>query len=83
PLPLPHHAAIVERPPFTLASELTLFQRHRIDTLVTKQSGGPTEAKLAAARETGAEVIMVRRPSPPPGAVVPSIAHALDWLRHM
>lgn len=81
PLMLPRHATIVERPPFTLASELALFRRHRIDTLVTKQSGGPTDAKLAAAREAGAEVIMVRRPPPPPGAVAPSVAEALGWLR--
>jgi precorrin-6A/cobalt-precorrin-6A reductase len=81
PFPLPRHAVIVDRPPFTFASELTLFQRHRIDTLVTKQSGGPTEAKLAAAREAGAEVIMVRRPSPPPGMIAPSVAETLDWLR--
>ena len=81
PLPLPRHATLVERPPFTLASELALFRRHRIDTLVTKQSGGPLEAKLAAAREAGAEVIMVRRPPPPPGMVVPSVAEALGWLR--
>jgi precorrin-6A/cobalt-precorrin-6A reductase len=81
PLPLPRHATIVERPPFTLDSELALFRRHRIDTLVSKQSGGPTDAKLAAAREAGAEVIMVRRPPPPPGIVAPSVAEALGWLR--
>lgn len=81
PFPLTRYAVIVDRPPFTFASELTLFRRHRIDTLVTKQSGGPTDAKLAAAREAGAEVIMVRRPPPPPGRIVPSVAEALDWLR--
>jgi precorrin-6A/cobalt-precorrin-6A reductase len=81
PLSLPRHAVIVERPPFTLASELALFRRHRIDTLVTKQSGGPTDAKLAAAREAGAEVIMVRRPPPPAGMGASSVAEALGWLR--
>jgi precorrin-6A/cobalt-precorrin-6A reductase len=83
PLALPHHAVIVERPPFTVASEVALLRHHRIDTLVTKQSGGPTEAKLFAAREVGARVIMVRRPPPPPGALVPSVRQALDWLRAM
>jgi precorrin-6A/cobalt-precorrin-6A reductase len=81
PLPLPRHDVIVGRPPFTLDSELALFRRHRIDTLVTKQSGGPTDAKLAAAREAGAEVIMVRRPPPPAGMVASSVAEALGWLR--
>ena len=83
PLALPHHDVIVARPPFTLASELALLRRHRIDTLVTKQSGGPLEAKLAAARQVGAEVVMVRRPPPPPGAVVSSVQQALDWLRQL
>jgi precorrin-6A/cobalt-precorrin-6A reductase len=83
PLDLSRHAVIVARPPFTVASELALFRRHRIDTLVTKQSGGPIEAKLAAAREAGAEVIMVRRPPPPPGEVVVSVPQALGWLRQM
>ncbi len=81
PFALPQHSVIVQRPPFTILSELALLKTHRIDTLVTKQSGGPTEAKLLAARQAGIPVIMVRRPPPPPGSVVASVAQALDWLR--
>lgn len=80
PFCLPQYTVIVQRPPFTVASELALLKAHRIDTLVTKQSGGPTEAKLLAARQAGIPVIMVRRPPPPPGEIVDSVPQALDWL---
>ena len=61
---LPRHAwLILDRPPFTPASETALFMREAITHLVTKNSGGAqTSAKLEAARATGAEVIMVARP---------------------
>ncbi|HSA79356.1 MAG TPA: cobalt-precorrin-6A reductase [Geminicoccaceae bacterium] len=69
------------RGPFTLADELALLREHRIDVLVTKASGGKaTYAKIAAARELGLPVIMVRRPPPPPGPVVTTVAEAVDWL---
>lgn len=69
------------RGPFALADELALLREHRIDVLVTKASGGEaTYAKIAAARELGLPVIMVRRPPPPPGPLVATVAEALDWL---
>jgi precorrin-6A/cobalt-precorrin-6A reductase len=80
PPPLAHHDLIVARPPFGLDEERALFARHRIDTLVTKQSGGPTEAKLAAAREAGAKVVMIRRPHKPAGEQVATVAEAIAWL---
>ena len=70
------------RGPFALPDELALLREHRIDVLVTKASGGEaTYAKLAAARRLGLPVIMVRRPPPPEGPVVSSVAAALAWLR--
>lgn len=80
PFDLPQHTVIVQRPPFTVPSERALLKAHRIDTLVTKQSGGPTDAKLLAARQARIPVIMVRRPPPPPGEIVDSVPQALDWL---
>ncbi|MBL8659631.1 MAG: cobalt-precorrin-6A reductase [Rhodospirillales bacterium] len=80
PLPLARYDVVTGRPPFSLEAERALLERERIDTLVAKQSGGPTAAKLAAARATGARVIMVARPEKPAGPRVETVAAALAWL---
>lgn len=81
PLP-PCHELLLDRGPYMLAGERELIDRHEIDLLVTKDSGGAhTAAKLDAARERGLPVIVVRRPRPPAGATtVASVAEALAWL---
>ncbi|MCW5698363.1 MAG: cobalt-precorrin-6A reductase [Rhodospirillales bacterium] len=79
-LPLFDHHVVVARPPFTVDGERALIDRHRIDVLISKQSGGPTEAKLAAARLCGIPVIMIHRPPPPPGDQVDTVDAAIDWL---
>jgi precorrin-6A/cobalt-precorrin-6A reductase len=81
--PLPaHHALRLDRGPYTLAGELALVDEHRIDLVVTKDSGGPlTEAKLDAARERGLPVIVVRRPPRLDGPTVRTVGEALDWAR--
>jgi precorrin-6A/cobalt-precorrin-6A reductase len=74
---------LAERGPFRIEDELALLCAHAIDVVVTKASGGEaTYAKLAAARQLGLPVIMVRRPPPPAGPLVDSVAAALVWLRH-
>ena len=74
--------SIRDRGPFTVAGERALMIEHRIDTLVTKNSGGvATEAKLAAARELGVTVVMVRRPAQPAGVHTVSTVHeASEWV---
>ena len=80
-LPAPDAIWLGARGPFSLAGELALFGARGIDLLVTKASGGAaTYAKLAAARELALPVLMLRRPRPPEGALVPTVAAALDWL---
>jgi precorrin-6A/cobalt-precorrin-6A reductase len=82
PLP-PRHRLVLARGPFTAQGERALLRDHRVDVLVTRDSGGPATApKLAAAREAGIPVVVVRRPPAPVGVpVVPDPAAALAWLR--
>jgi precorrin-6A/cobalt-precorrin-6A reductase len=70
------------RGPFRLEDELALLREHRIEMLVTKNSGGSaTEAKLEAARSLGVAVVMVERPARPDwGETVPDASGALAWL---
>jgi precorrin-6A/cobalt-precorrin-6A reductase len=81
PLPLRFCEVVIGRGPFSLAEERHLLERHAIEVLVCKASGGTaTEAKLLAARELSLPVIMVRRPPAEPGASVETVEAALDWL---
>jgi precorrin-6A/cobalt-precorrin-6A reductase len=81
PLPLRFHEVVLGRGPFALTEERHLLQRHAIDVLVCKASGGAaTEAKLVAARELSLPVIMVRRPPVERGLSVDTVDGALDWL---
>jgi precorrin-6A/cobalt-precorrin-6A reductase len=60
----PQSKVILARGPFTLEDEAALMQEHRIDILVSKNSGGPlTYAKIEAARALGLPVVMVSLPS--------------------
>ncbi|MHB1837408.1 MAG: cobalt-precorrin-6A reductase [Solirubrobacteraceae bacterium] len=84
--PLPaRHELILDRGPYTLAGELALIDRHRIDLVVTKDSGGPlTVAKLDAARERRLAVIVVRRPPRAGTETVRAVPDALEWaLGHL
>lgn len=73
---------LLARGPFTVADELRSLRGHRIDVLVTKDSGGEaTAAKLTAARELGLPVVVVRRPPLPEGVTpLPDEAAVLDRL---
>ncbi|WP_085656616.1 cobalt-precorrin-6A reductase [Pseudomonas sp. B11(2017)] len=51
------------RGPFLIEDERALFERRRIDVLISKNSGSAaTEPKLAVARERGVPVIVLGRP---------------------
>ncbi|MFF2651415.1 cobalt-precorrin-6A reductase [Streptomyces sp. NPDC058045] len=86
PPPPPHPARtqlLLDRGPFTLEGEREVLRRHRIDVLVTKDSGGTATApKLVAAREAGLPVVLIRRPPAPEGvAVASTVREAVTWLR--
>jgi precorrin-6A/cobalt-precorrin-6A reductase len=78
----PDTRLIQARGPFTLSGERALLRTHRIDVLVTKDSGGAATApKLTAARQLGLPVVVVRRPPLPDGlSAVPDVSAALDRL---
>ncbi|MET9381372.1 cobalt-precorrin-6A reductase [Streptomyces sp. NPDC002928] len=81
PMP-PDTEVLLARGPFTVADESALLRAHRVDVVVTKDSGGgATAAKLTAARELGLPVVVVRRPALPEGVTtVPDVAGVLDRL---
>jgi precorrin-6A/cobalt-precorrin-6A reductase len=81
PLPARHHV-ILDRGPYTAAGERALFDEHRIDLLVTKDSGGAhTQPKLDVARERQLPVVVVRRPPRPAGLpTVHEPGEALRWI---
>ncbi|MFJ7812647.1 cobalt-precorrin-6A reductase [Pseudomonas asiatica] len=54
------------RGPFHIADERALFQRRKIDVLISKNSGSvATEPKLEVARELGIPVLILKRPALP------------------
>ncbi|MFI2411200.1 cobalt-precorrin-6A reductase [Streptomyces sp. NPDC018947] len=81
PLP-PDTRVLLARGPFTVADETSLLREHRVDVLVTKDSGGAaTAAKLTAARDLALPVVMVRRPPLPAGVgAVPDVPAVLRRL---
>ncbi|MFD3731999.1 cobalt-precorrin-6A reductase [Streptomyces sp. NPDC058632] len=81
PMP-PHTHVLLARGPFGVADETALLREHRIDIVVTKDSGGSaTSAKLTAARELGLPVVVVSRPPLPEGVrAVPDVEGALEQL---
>lgn len=77
----PDVEVISARGPFLEADERRLLSEHRIDVMVTKNSGGAaTGAKLAAARALGVAVVMIERPPAPPVETVATVAEVLAWL---
>ncbi|WP_340380214.1 cobalt-precorrin-6A reductase [Streptomyces sp. SS7] len=79
----PRMKVLLDRGPFTLDGERELLRAHRIDVVVTKDSGGSATApKLTAAREAVLPVVVVRRPQVPEGVqVVQEAEQALRWVR--
>jgi precorrin-6A/cobalt-precorrin-6A reductase len=81
PLPLKHHELILARGPFDEADERNLLRRHRIDLVIAKNSGGgSTYGKIAAAREFGLPVLMLRRPFLPAAKTATAMADAIAWV---
>jgi precorrin-6A/cobalt-precorrin-6A reductase len=76
---------VLSRGPYRYDDEHALLLEHRIDCLVTKNSGGDmTRPKLDAAAVLGVPVVMVDRPPLPDGVRTVSTADdAEDWVRSL
>jgi len=75
---------ILDRGPFGIEGEIALLETHRIDAVVTKNSGGSaTYAKIAAARRLGIEVLMVGRAPTPAMKAVETVEEALATINHL
>ena len=82
PPPLKNHELITGSPPYTMQGERAIFAEHRIDTLVTKHSGGDaTAAKIFAAAEAGVKIVLIRRPPTEPGPVAETVDEAFQWVQ--
>jgi precorrin-6A/cobalt-precorrin-6A reductase len=83
PLSLPRVSYLVDRGPFSEASDRALMRAHTIDAVIAKNSGGTASyGKIAAARAHGIDVIMLRRPAPPDGPAVETVDEVVVWLDH-
>ena len=76
------HQLVLSRGPYHYDDELALLREHRIEALVTKNSGGAmTRPKLDAASALGVAVVMVDRPPLPAGVTtVSSVDEAAEWV---
>lgn len=79
------HRVLLSRGPYRYDDEVGVMREHRIDAVVTKNSGGEmTRPKLAAAAALGIPVVMVERPPLPLGVnTVATVEEAAAWVTAM
>ncbi len=66
---------------FSVGNELSLFQQHGINLLITKNSGGDsTYAKIEAARKFKIPVLMVARPEINSADQCWKVNQVIDWI---
>jgi precorrin-6A/cobalt-precorrin-6A reductase len=80
---VPHAIYLTARGPFGEEEDRALIERHGIEAMVAKNSGGEaTYGKIAAARALHVPVIMLKRPALPEAESVTSVEEAMAWLDH-
>jgi precorrin-6A/cobalt-precorrin-6A reductase len=83
PLAVPHAIYLTARGPFSETGDRALLERHRIDVVVAKNSGGEASyGKIAAARVLHLPVILLKRPALPDVPAVETVDGVLAWLDH-
>ena len=79
----PDHEIIVARGPFDAENDAALLQDHRVDIVVSKNSGGAgARAKIDAARRLELPVVMIDRPPLPRRNEVATVEDVVRWLSH-
>ncbi len=79
--PLEDCVVITGRGPFGEEDERRLLIEHRIDVVVSRNSGGAASmGKISAARFLAIPVIMIKRPPPEPGARTFNIEEVCKWI---
>jgi len=83
PLAVPHAIYLTARGPFSEADDRALLERHRIDVVVAKNSGGAASyGKIAAARALHLPIVMLKRPASPDMEAAETVEEVLAWLDH-
>jgi precorrin-6A/cobalt-precorrin-6A reductase len=83
PLSVPHAIYLTARGPFSEDEDRALLERHHIDVIVAKNSGGEaTYGKIAAARALHLPVVMLKRPALPEVDSVATVEDALRAIDH-
>lgn len=83
--PLPRGRFLKGRAPFSVAEEMALLKRLRIDWILLRNAGGTGGwPKLEAARRLGVRVAMLPRPDLPPAETLRDVSavqrRVLEWL---
>lgn len=82
PFPLPNGRYLTAPAPFTVLEEKQLMKRLGINWIILRNAGGPGGwPKLAAARELGVNVALLRRPVHAAKHRIATIAGAVSWLK--
>ena len=83
PLAVPHAIYLTARGPFSETDDRALLERHNIDVVVAKNSGGDASyGKIAAARALHLPVVLLRRPALPDAETVETVDDIVAWLDH-
>jgi len=83
PLAVPHAIYLTARGAFSETDDRALLERHRIDVIISKNSGGGASyGKIAAARAMHLPVVMLRRPQLPDVPSVETVDAVVAWLDH-
>jgi precorrin-6A/cobalt-precorrin-6A reductase len=84
PLEAPDVEYLLARGPFPVEAEVALLRAHRIDIIVSKNSGGEaTEGKIVAARILGLPVVLVERAAAADGNCTGTVEDAVRLADHL